>query len=758
MIIEKLYINSFGGLQNFTLEFGSGINITEGPNESGKTAAASFCAYILYGFDKGEKNLRINRGSLSAGGYLELQSEGKRYRIERETFADGREHLKATDLSDHSSCMKGVVPGEFLLGVPSELFTHTAYVSQAQGTSVGSSGVYEALENILFSGDEAVSIQKAQKKLDEARVALLYKNEKGGRIAELKKEREQLAARFYRASESNKKIILTEASLAEAKEKLRENIKNRSEYELRLKYYDAGTAIRLFDRLHILKAEESRLIYEIKKINDDHRYENFLPDASYISKLRETEAEAQRLREELHACDLDQIRFISSETDREKREEMITRISQAGGKSEIIKTIDGNQRKTAILRTSGILFFSLCLCFLTAAVLCLLNSENIGISVYIGIAATASLVFSVFLFRYSAVPRRINNELFNRLNAASKDDLVRQLDESRADEIKIALYYEKITEFKHKHDKIAVKLNETQSELERQLNKWGRKTVSEATSDAGLLLSESQTLTRDLESCRTSIRHITEQTAAYDETAVRESFKTLADEFKKLKDTGDDDPPNIPALRMKYDFNCKQNDSLTERCHILDNQLAELRAVTEKPAQLADHIYAVDEELASAVKRHKACMFALEQLTAAAEGLRTNITPALSKESGKMLSAVTEGRYGSLGVGSDMNMVYTVNQKNGSTDTRSIDFMSTGTRDLAYLSLRLALMSLIHTGSVPPVIFDESFARIDDRRLQMTFRLIAEYAENGYQAILFTSQKRDAVIMKDIAQFRHILL
>lgn len=758
MIIEKIYINSFGGLQDFTLEFGSGINITEGPNESGKTAAASFCAYVLYGFDKGEKNLRIGRGSLSAGGYLELQSEGKRYRIERETFADGRERLKATDLSDHTSCMKGVVPGEFLLGIPSELFTHTSYVSQAQGTAVGGSGVYEALENILFSGDEAVNIQKAQKRLDEARIALLYKNEKGGRIAELKKEREQLAARFFRASESNKKIILTEASLAEAKEKLRENITNRTEYELRLKYYDAGTAIRLFDRLHILKAEESRLIYEIKKINDDHRYEDFLPDVLYITKLRETEAEAQRLREELHACELDQIRFISSETDREKREERITRISQAGGKSEILKTIDGNQRKTGLLRSSGILFFALCFCFLTAAVLYLLNSENIVFSVYTGIAAIASLIFSVILFRYSAIPRRINNELFNRLNSVSKDDLVRQLDESREDEIRIRFYYERISEFKQKHDRIAAILDETQSELESQLNKWGRQTVSEAVSDAGLLFSELQKRIRDLESCRTSIGHITEQTAAYDETAVRESFKTLTDEFKKIKNAGDEAPPNIPALRMKYDFSCKQNDSLTERCHLLDNQLAELRAVTEKPAQLADRIYAVDEELASAVRRHKACMFASEQLAAAAEGLRTNITPALSEESGKLLSSVTEGRYGSLGVGSDMNMVYTVHQKNGSTDTRSIDYMSTGTRDLAYLSLRLALMSLIHTRSVPPVIFDESFARIDDRRLRMTFRLIAEYAENGYQAILFTSQKRDAVIMTDIAQFKHILL
>jgi uncharacterized protein YhaN len=83
MIIEKLHIDSFGGLHDFTLELSSGINIIEGPNEAGKTTIASFCAFILFGFEKSERTLRISLDDSAAGGYLEVNTGEKRYRIEQ---------------------------------------------------------------------------------------------------------------------------------------------------------------------------------------------------------------------------------------------------------------------------------------------------------------------------------------------------------------------------------------------------------------------------------------------------------------------------------------------------------------------------------------------------------------------------------------------------------------------------------------------------------------------------------------------------
>ncbi|MDD4772069.1 MAG: AAA family ATPase [Eubacteriales bacterium] len=757
MTIEKLYIGCFGGLRDFTLEPDSGINVIEGPNEAGKTTAAAFCAYILYGFDRdrNEKALRLNRGSSAANGYLEIIADGQRYRIERESSANGRDRVKIIELTGNTVCMKGSVPGEVFLGVPAELYYHTAHVTQAQGAVIDGTGVYEALENILFSGDEAVSIQKAQKKLDEARVSLLHKNEKGGRIAELKKERENLDARLYRASEGNKKIILTESSLSDTRENLEANKNKLYELELRLNFYNTDTAIRNFDRLHALRAEEAGLEAEYKKSIADNTHLGFIPDSTYTAKLKELDIEIRHLRAEVHSIDEERARHVASEPDKEGDEALIAEIGGLGGKYEILSRAETNMRKIKFRRLAGIAAIIITLSLLTAAGVLYLK----GFPVFTAITAAAmiaSAAAAVICFKSALAPRQDTDDILRRLGANNTRELERLLDESRSHEIKLGLYYDRLAEIDTKHGTCASKLEGKQKELDALLRKWGRDTVNGAVTDAENMFARSQKRISGLENLRTEIRQYEELLVGYDEAAVRDSYTGLSDDFEKYNFDSEKDRQNISTLRTNCDFTRKQNASLVERCHLLENQLTELRAVTEKPAQLADRIYALDEEIASASKRHRACVLAGEMLTAAAENLRSNITPNLSAESGKLLKTVTDGRYGEVGIGTDMSLVYTVRDRGA--DTRGVEYMSAGTRDLAYISLRLALMNFIYRASVPPVIFDESFARLDDRRLELTFRLLAEYAQRGYQIILLTAQKRDALIMESIADFRHIKL
>ena len=49
MIIEKIQIHSFGKLEDFTLTLDEGVNIIEGPNESGKSTIAACIRFIFYG-------------------------------------------------------------------------------------------------------------------------------------------------------------------------------------------------------------------------------------------------------------------------------------------------------------------------------------------------------------------------------------------------------------------------------------------------------------------------------------------------------------------------------------------------------------------------------------------------------------------------------------------------------------------------------------------------------------------------------------
>ena len=84
--------------------------------------------------------------------------------------------------------------------------------------------------------------------------------------------------------------------------------------------------------------------------------------------------------------------------------------------------------------------------------------------------------------------------------------------------------------------------------------------------------------------------------------------------------------------------------------------------------------------------------------------------------------------------------------------------MSAGTRDSAYLSLRLALLEVIFENETPFLAVDEALAQLDDRRASAALRLLASYCENGGQCILFTCHSREEKLLEDITKAEIIRL
>ncbi|MBO7740060.1 MAG: AAA family ATPase, partial [Clostridia bacterium] len=193
MFIEKIAIESFGSLSSVSYDLTSGVNILRGNNESGKSTIAAFIKFIFYGLSgklpdqsMTEKTRYTNWDHGISGGYLVVNENGKRYRIERRVTpaakAVGKEKIKIVDLESGAEVLKGVSPGEHFFGVTEEVFSQSAFSAQGSGSLVDAEKMNNAIDNILFSGDESVSVKTALKKLDEARVFLLHKNKKGGKL------------------------------------------------------------------------------------------------------------------------------------------------------------------------------------------------------------------------------------------------------------------------------------------------------------------------------------------------------------------------------------------------------------------------------------------------------------------------------------------------------------------------------------------------------------------------------------------------
>ena len=180
MKILKLHIISFGMIEDKTIPLGDDLNVIEGDNETGKSTVAAFIRFVFYGLDKAGREKYVGWGKPGCSGTVTLQAEDKIYRIERELLIN-RPKDKISIVSDTDSVRTDKTPWELFIGVPEDVFVNTAFTGDP-GSTVGGQGLPEAIENIIFSADEAVSTKKALKRIDDGRVALYYKNRKGGKI------------------------------------------------------------------------------------------------------------------------------------------------------------------------------------------------------------------------------------------------------------------------------------------------------------------------------------------------------------------------------------------------------------------------------------------------------------------------------------------------------------------------------------------------------------------------------------------------
>ncbi|MBR6920912.1 MAG: AAA family ATPase, partial [Clostridia bacterium] len=222
MIIKKLNIISFGMISDKQIEFGENLNVIEGNNETGKSTIGAFIRFIFYGLDKAGRDKYIGWGNTGCSGTLTLNSDGEDYRIERE-LNSGRTKDRITIVNSNGEIMRtDKAPWELFIGVPENVFLNTAFTGDI-GSAVGGQGLPEAIENIVFSADEAVSTKKALKRIDDGRIALLYKNKKGGRIHELENQVSELEVRLAAAKSAAEHIFSLDDSIRTKKARLNAN-------------------------------------------------------------------------------------------------------------------------------------------------------------------------------------------------------------------------------------------------------------------------------------------------------------------------------------------------------------------------------------------------------------------------------------------------------------------------------------------------------------------------------------------------------
>ena len=188
-------------------------------------------------------------------------------------------------------------------------------------------------------------------------------------------------------------------------------------------------------------------------------------------------------------------------------------------------------------------------------------------------------------------------------------------------------------------------------------------------------------------------------------------------------------------------------ESLHEQYTALLSKLNEHRRTAENPALLRAELAAMEERVADLRRRYRAYGIALDAIESASDRLRAEISPRLSEYSGKLLEIATDGRYASLSVTNRLLMTF----RDDEGREQPAPFFSGSTSELAYLSLRLALIDMLYKEN-PPLCFDGTLAQQDDNRARSIMTMLDTIAGAGTQSILLTAHRREAEIASSVSK------
>ena len=594
MYIESIRITAFAGLRGFALDLAEGLNVLQGENESGKSTVAEFIRFVLYGFDgKPDRERYTGFDAAAAEGSLVLREGEKRYRVERRS-AGTKETCGIYDLDTGSPCYEGRVPGEVFFGIPAALFVSTAFVGQAGGSRIDGRSAAEAVDNLLFSADESVNVKKALKRLDEARIALLHKNKKGGKIYELEKEISEWKARLSASAESNAEILTLESSVSSLKRKLDYEEACRAKLTRQIADFRVLELRRRNQRLRDLEETFQNDSREAAEHRKSYERNGFFPDAVYLESLKECANQIARWDAEVKEIE-GELDHINREIGRLREEkEQLDREDEKG------KAALAAKRNGAL--TTGIIG---CLLFLGSALgtaIFFMTAKSTA-GTFFAMAAILSLGLMiggfVLVSRYAAAIHEIEHPVGDR------EDIFRD---------RLERIGEKLTSSRGERTRYKEMLDDL-------CGKWGLIPSAKGLSELTWVISEEKRLAAQQEKSR--IAYVQMKT----EVEAQSRASEVEDDGRALSLPEDFDVRDALRRQELLENMIRSKNEILRKSEV---RLAELNATALAPSGVYETVTALEYERDALQKKHDAYVLAAERLAAASEALRASVREAVA--------------------------------------------------------------------------------------------------------------------------------
>lgn len=727
--IERIEIGAFGCLSGVVIEPSDGINLIEADNESGKSTLAAFIKFILYGFSstrsqsiaENERKLYIPWNGTRAFGSIVFSAPGGRFRVARAYDLPSKETVEMTDLQTGREVFRSLVPGEVLLGVPEEVYQKSAYFRQLFQNRNGDESLADQVRNLVFSADERISAANAEKRLREAEAELKNRQNRGV-IPELEAQLARFRAESEQAIRQNSEIRRCNEAISENGARLGEVRRIVSRLQAERGNIDGYEAFCRLRRLSEVKAEEEAA----KKKYDDAAGafpDARIPDSAFINGLIKDNAEYKSL-----VRDRDRLEEESREAVK-AFEESRRAVAVWDGQEERVKSALAREKKLFPI------FALLALLFAAAGVTFAFLFDGLAVAaagaacLFLGCAVAAAVI----KIKARALPAKYGFESAEALEDALSElpQIERQadIDEKRTYSLK--------AEYGRLSDRCAQAGKSIAERISRYCPEGESGTCDAAGGQIDLLLERSENAKKLLSEYESRRR-------------TRESMFEGVDIDALAKRAEGAVPPErtVSEVERELNFNTQKQKLLEEKKQELEKEKARLESGAADPALLCGKTGAAEQQLEKANRRLAAIRLALEVLEESSAYMKSTIVPKLTEYASGYFDNATAGKYPVLHLDTRMGMAVETPL------IQSLDFLSSGTKDAAYLCLRLALLRLIYQqAAVPPVILDDAFARLDDKRLETMISVITEFSQaEKAQVFMFTCTPREREALEGLGK------
>ncbi len=699
MKILSLRVGSFAGMSGKSIFFGNGLNIIEGGNETGKSTVADFIRFLFYGFERGERERYTPFSGSACSGYAVIENDGETYTLER--FEEGNTR-KVSVFRDGIKVETGLCPGEFFTGIPDvKLFTS---VLTASDPKPAGGGTVAAVQNILHGGNEKISAEAASKALGKAHTDLRAKRGGGGRLNELEEKAEKIRRelsvikeRELMAAEQSAKKTALEARVAEI------SAEESAAKQTRITYL-IGKQRERRDKLEALKQKAETAGREKDEYEAAHLVRGRFPSAPDLEFLTDVAEKANVAETALAAAQAE----FDRATEYDRQAEHAAELARAEAKPKI----SAAKRRQRILSVAAYGSLGMFIATLVLTVASFFAGFSNTARTLFPIAALLSVTaFVLFILEVNRARRRIE-----ALGDFSEFDKAKSTTGRLCENASAAL------------EKAEDAEQNARKTLENYTARY-RLVTSDPVSELQEIINKGEELNGNYSQLNSEYMN---EKIGFD--SFMEDPGTPADDEREIVlPDGYGEETYAEQIRA-FDA---ETDRLNGEIVSAREEIARLEGcdTAEKRAELIR----TEEEIAAEEEKLSAVLLAEKALAEAIEDLRMSVAPAIKKSASEKMSVLTSGKYASLGVDGSLAVTFTPDDGAGGTVIRDEKYMSSGTADCSYISLRLAMAELISGGETLPVIFDETLNHLDGRRMLACLEMLS----SGGQVLLFTASDRE---------------